>query len=176
MAARGFIELLRLADYGRQKQQGVQESQDARWSGIGFTFAGFQFLAPLGEVAEVIPVPSSTAIPSVQPWMQGLANVRGRLLPLTSLAIFLQMPEVAVTASSKVMIIDQPSIYGGVIVDQVVGIQHFNKRSYFSSNTQLPANLSKYTGGYFERQGQRWHIFLFSKLIEDQAYLNASAS
>jgi twitching motility protein PilI len=175
MAARGFIELLRLADYGRQRQQGGQENQNTRWSGIAFRFAGHQFIAPLGEVAEVIPVPRSTTIPSAKRWMRGLANVRGRLLPLTDLAQFLHMPETELTRLSKVMIIDQPNNYGGVIVDQVIGIHHFNKHSYFSSNAQLPDALAQYTSGYFERHGQQWHVFLFSKLVQDQAYLNASA-
>ena len=134
MAARGFIELLRLADYGRQRQQGGQENENTRWSGIAFSFAGYQFVAPLGEVAEVIPVPSSTTVPSAKSWIRGLANVRGRLLPLTDLAIFLSLPETELSKLSKVMIIDQPSNYGGVIVDQVMGIQHFNKQSYFSSS------------------------------------------
>ncbi len=175
MAARGFIELLRLADYGRQRQQGGQENENTRWSGIAFGFAGYQFVAPLGEVAEVIPVPSSTTVPSAQSWIRGLSNVRGRLLPLTDLAIFMALPESEISKLSKVMIIDQPTIYGGVIVDQVMGIQHFNKQSYFSSNSQLPDTFAQYTSGYFERQGQQWHVFLFSKLVKDQAYLNASA-
>lgn len=175
MAARGFIELLRLADYGRQRQQGGQENENTRWSGIAFSFAGYQFVAPLGEVAEVIPVPSSTIVPSAKSWIRGLANVRGRLLPLTDLAIFLSLPETELSKLSKVMIIDQPSSYGGIMVDQVMGIQHFNKQSYFSSSSQLPDALAQYASGYFERQGQQWHVFLFSKLIQDQAYLNASA-
>ncbi|XID75663.1 chemotaxis protein CheW [Alkanindiges sp. WGS2144] len=175
MAARGFIELLRLADYGRQRQQGGQENENVRWSGIAFSFAGYQFVAPLGEVAEVVPVPASTTVPSAKPWMRGLANVRGRLLPLTDLAIFLQLPETELSRLSKVMIIDQAAHYSGVIVDQVMGIQHFNKQSYFGSNPQLPEVLAQYTHGYFERQGQQWHVFLLSKLVQDQTYLNASA-
>lgn len=174
MAARGFIELLRLADRGRQMQQGGKEVEGARWSGIAFSVAGFDFVAPLGEVAEVIPVPSSTAVPQTKKWMYGLANVRGRLLPLTDLSLFFRLNPIEIARQNKVIIVDQPTIYNGLIVDQVFGIQHFNKQSYFSGNTALPQSITPYTQGYFDQQGKQWHVFLLSQLMQDHDFLNAS--
>lgn len=175
MAARGFIELLRLADRGRQKQLGGTEAQVNRWSGIAFTVSGLHFIAPLGEVAEVIPVPSSTPVPNAGHWMRGLANVRGQLLPLTDLSEFLQLPakETVRQSQSKVIIIDHASCYCGLIVDQVLGMQHFNKQSYFGT-TSLPASVLPYVSGRFEQHGKPWNVFLFSQLVKDQRFLNAS--
>ncbi len=176
MAARGFIELLRLADRGRQKQLGGTEAQINRWSGIAFTLSGFNFVAPLGEVAEVIPVPTCTGVPNAKKWMRGLANVRGQLLPLTDLPMFLQLPAKEGTrqAQSKVIIIDHAAHYSGLLVDQVLGIQHFNKQSYFNSNVNVPETMKPYVQGYFDQHGQQWHIFLFSQLVKDQRFLIAS--
>lgn len=175
MAARGFIELLRLADHGRRMQQdGGQELQGGRWSGIAFSVAGFDFVAPLGEVAEVIPVPSSTPVPQTKEWMSGLANVRGRLLPLTDLSLFLTLNPIESARHNKVIIVDQAAIYSGVVVDQVFGIQHFNKQSYFGDNKQLPSQISAYTQGYFDQQGRQWHVLLFSQLMQNHEFLNAS--
>lgn len=176
MAARGFIELLRLADRGRQKQLGGTEAQINRWSGIAFTMSGFNFIAPLGEVAEVIPVPAYSGVPNARQWMRGLANVRGQLLPLTDLPSFLQLPakEVVRQNQSKVIIVDHAAHYCGLMVDQVLGIQHFNKQSYFSTTVDLPANLVPYVSGRFEQQGKSWNVFLFSQLVKDQRFLSAS--
>ncbi len=176
MAARGFIELLRLADRGRQKQLGGTEAQINRWSGIAFSMSGFNFIAPLGEVAEVIPVPSFSSVPNAKQWMRGLANVRGQLLPLTDLSSFLQLPakEAVRQTQSKVIIIDHASYYCGLVVDQVLGIQHFNKQSYFAATPDLPASLSPYVKGRFEQHGKPWNVFLFSQLIKDQRFLSAS--
>jgi twitching motility protein PilI len=174
MAARGFIELLRLADHGRQMQQGGKKLEGGRWSGIAFSVAGFDFVAPLGEVAEVIPVPHSTAVPQTKKWLYGLANVRGRLLPLTDLSLFLNLNPIESARQNKVIIVDQSTVYNGLIVDQVLGIQHFNKQSYFGHNTQLPKSIAHYTQGYFDQQGRQWHVFLFSQLMQDHDFLNAS--
>ena len=45
-------------------------------------------IAPMGNVVEMLPVPEATPLPGVQPWVAGLANVRGRLLPLFDLEVF----------------------------------------------------------------------------------------
>ena len=58
MAANGFIELLRLAKRGN-KNYVSNENEVNRWSGIAFEMMGQYFVAPLGEVAEVIYPPKS---------------------------------------------------------------------------------------------------------------------
>lgn len=55
------------------------------WSGIGFSILNHRFVAPLGEVVEMLVVPEITRLPGTQSWVMGLANVRGRLLPLFDL-------------------------------------------------------------------------------------------
>ena len=175
MAAKGFIELLRLADYGRRQQQGTQDNQLSRWSGVGFIVAGIYCIAPLGEISEVIVLPPSTLVPGASHWLKGLANVRGRLLPLAKLAEFMALTD-DTHHQSKVLVIDYLEHYSGLIVEQVLGIQHFNKQSYFGHNHEsLPQSLTSYCQGYFEKQGQIWHVFLPSRLINDQRYRHAAA-
>ena len=76
MAANGFIELLRLAKRGN-KNYTSSENEVNRWSGIAFEILGQYFVAPLGEVSEVIYYPHYTTIPNSQSWLKGLANIRG---------------------------------------------------------------------------------------------------
>ena len=53
MAANGFIELLRLSKRGNKNYASVQ-NEAQRWSGIAFEMRGQYFVAPLGEVSEVM--------------------------------------------------------------------------------------------------------------------------
>lgn len=175
MAARGFIELLRLADEARKKQDGNQQIHEDCWSGLTFTVAGFFFVAPLGEVAGVIPQPSNTLIPNAKPWLIGIANVRGRLLLLTDLLGFLTgQNSRACAAEHKVIIANDPSSYNGFVAEQVYGIEHFNNQNYVSSHDQLPKTIARYTQGYFEQDNRQWHVFMFSRLMQDPDFLNAS--
>lgn len=91
MASFGFIELLRLADLAKARATGRHDSDYTQWIGIAFEVGGQEFVAPMGEVSEILAVPELTPIPLTKPWLLGVANVRGRLLPLADLAKFLTL-------------------------------------------------------------------------------------
>jgi twitching motility protein PilI len=182
MAARGFIQLLRLSEKGRQRVSQGQQSQTDRWSGVAFIVAGQRFVAPLGEVAEVLRVPEFTPVHGVHRWLFGLANVRGRLLPLTDLASFTGDAAPLAGASvglqnnmqQKIMVIDHGDLFSGLLVDEVLGIQHFSKGTYSAQAAHVSTGVQPYLQGSFNRSGQSWHIFLLSKLAADPRYLSAS--
>ncbi|MFW1743807.1 chemotaxis protein CheW [Acinetobacter johnsonii] len=173
MAANGFIELLRLAKRGN-KNYVSNENEVNRWSGIAFEMMGQYFVAPLGEVAEVIYPPKYTLVPNTQPWVVGLANIRGRLLSVADLAHYVSGHRSAYSLTQKVLCISHNDHYVGLVVDQVLGIQHFNKKSFFSKHEDLDRNLKEYCQGYFHQHNQQWHVFLFSRLLDNPKYMNAS--
>ncbi|MCF9000196.1 chemotaxis protein CheW [Acinetobacter nectaris] len=175
MAARGFLELLRLARQGDKHQQAIADSVN-RWSGIAFEIQGQSFVVPLGEVAEVIYCPVLTPIPNGEPWLEGLANIRGQLLTVIDLQEYLLKIPTKRTRQQKLLCLQHQDHYLGLMVDQVLGIQHFNKQSFFSSASDLNQSLDKYCSGYFNYDQKYWHVFLFSQLIKDFKQVNAVLS
>ena len=173
MAANGFIELLRLSKRGN-KNYASTENEVNRWSGIAFEIMGQYFVAPLGEVAEVIYPPKYTPVPNTQPWVLGLANIRGRLLSISDLSHYISGNKGQNVHTQKVMCISHNDQYVGLVVDQVLGIQHFNKKSFFSKHSNLDINLQEYCRGYFHQHNQKWNVFLFSQLLKNPKYLNTS--
>ena len=173
MAANGFIELLRLSKRGN-KSYAATEQEVNRWSGIAFEMMGQYFVAPLGEVSEVIYPPKYTVVPNTQNWVMGLANIRGRLLSVSDLAHYISGNKSKNLQSQKVMCISHNDHYAGLVVDQVLGIQHFNKKSFFLQQDALDESLKDYCQGYFHQHNQRWNVFLFSKLLKNPKYLNAA--
>ena len=173
MAANGFIELLRIAKRGN-KNYVSNDNEVNRWSGIAFEMMGQYFVAPLGEVSEVIYPPKYTPVPNTQPWVVGLANIRGRLLSVSDLAQYMSGHRSQYSPTQKVLCINYNDQYVGLVVDQVLGIQHFNKKSFFSDQSELDSNLKEYCQGHFYQHNQRWHVFLFSRLLQNPKYMNAS--
>lgn len=173
MAANGFIELLRLAKRGN-KNYVASENEVNRWSGIAFEMMGQYFVAPLGEVSEVIYPPKCTPVPNTHPWMKGVANIRGRLLSVSDLAYYISGQRSLSSPSQKVLCISHNDHYIGLLVDQVLGIQHFNKKSFFSRHSDLDEELLDYCQGYFHQHNQKWNVFLLSRLLKNPKYMNAS--
>lgn len=175
MASRGFIELLRLADMAKARQSNRHGGQEIGWRGVVFELDGQRLIAPLGEVSEVLSMPEYTLMPLVQPWLLGIANVRGRLLPLTDLAKFLQVSsQTRQLSQRKVMVIDHQSLFLGLIVDQVLGIEQFSSTQYHAESINTNSPFAPYNHGKFVKDDQDWFVFLPSLLVEDPRYIDAA--
>jgi len=177
MAAKGFIKLLEIAERSKQRSLSVASAGQAAefWSGVGFTLAGQHFVVPMGEVAEVLTVPRYTQVPGVKHWMKGLANVRGRLLPIMDLLGFLNRASTLQDSRRRLMVVDQGDIFSGLVVDEVLGMQHFSVTEYrLGSPLEFP-ELGPYVQGAFVRDGKAWVVFLVSRLVEDPQFLQAAA-
>ena len=175
MASRGFIELLRLADLANSRSSGRQGRKDYDWRGVGFESSGQRLVAPLGEVAEILTMPEYTSMPLVQPWLLGIANVRGRLLPLTDLAKFLQTPSSSAQDSSrKVLVIDHHTIFSGLIVDKVLGIEQFTQDQYRPEALPSDSAFAPYNHGKFHKDEKDWFVFMPSLLAQDKRYIDAA--
>ncbi len=174
MASRGFIELLRLADLAKARQTGRNNPDHEHWQGIAFELAGERFVAPLGEVSEVLAMPELTSMPLTKPWLLGVANVRGRLLPLTDLVAFLGLQSTVRLKDRKVMVIDHGDIFAGILVDQVLGIMRFVNTQYVAEELPNDSVFIRYHHGKFTKDGEDWQVFMPSLLVGDERFGNAA--
>lgn len=176
MASKGFIELLKLNDRGITRARDRLGESERLWSGVAFRLGDISLIAPLGEVSEVVNMLQGSNVPMVQTWMKGVANLRGRLLPLVDLSEFTGITEEAKRSSKhKIIVIDQPNLFSGLIVDQVFGIQHFSANQYIGESLQVNEGINSYLQGYFKRDNNTvWHVFMLSKLAKDERYLDAA--
>lgn len=175
MASRGFIELLRLADLAKARATGRNNPNHDQWLGIAFEAAGQRMVAPLGDISEVLAVPEWTQVPLTKPWLLGVANVRGRLLPLTDLAKFLGLDSNQRLKNRKVMVIDQGDIFSGLLVDQVLGISQFTSTQYYPEAMPMDSPFARFSHGKFKKDGDEWYVFMPSLLMKDTRYENAAS-
>ncbi|NMY75961.1 chemotaxis protein CheW [Pseudomonas sp. WS 5071] len=95
------------------------------WSGIGFRIGEHCFVAPMGEIAEILHEPRFTLLPGVKPWVRGVANLRGQLLPIMDLCGFFGVELSPLRKQRRVLVLEYEDIFVGLQVDEVLGMQHF---------------------------------------------------
>ena len=175
MASKGFIELLRIADLARARKSGRRGGQEFDWQGVVFEIGGQRLVAPMGQVSEVLTMPEYTSVPLVKPWMLGIANIRGRLLPLTDLSRFLQVPSrLSQMSQRKVIVVEHDNVFSGLLVDQVLGIEQFTKDQYFPEAIEPNSPFAPYNHGKFFKDEQDWYVFMPSLLAQDLQYTDAA--
>jgi len=177
MSNSAFEALAGLATICRKSARGLpgQMSSAPRWSGVGFSLLGKKFVSPMGHVTELMEVPSSTRLPGVHPWVIGLSNVRGRLLPLFDLSLFLGGAMSAHRKHHRVLVLETETLYSGIVVDTSFGMQHFTVDQYSENAVDLSDQVNIFIeGAYRDSSGEPWPVFSLARLAEDARFINAA--
>src|SRR5579872_196153 len=114
----------------RGRAVSAQVSQEGaagrEWVGVALRMAGDLYLVAREETREVLGVPPSmTRVPGAKPWIKGIANVRGQLLPIIDLRHFLGSGITPITRNTRVLVVNHREIPAGLVVDEVLGFRRF---------------------------------------------------
>lgn len=172
-----FAALLTLAEQSTCHARGLPAQLDIKphWSGIGFSLNGCRVVAPMGEVVELLPLPSATRLPGVQDWVRGIANVRGRLLPLIDLEAYFQGSLTGPRSRQRVLVLEHGELYAGLIVSHVYGMQHFPVDSFTPDVPQELGSMSDFIAGGYRHHGVTWTVFSPVQLAGDSRFYSAAA-
>jgi len=173
-------ELLREIDRrARAAAQGKPEAaaSGAEWVGVAFRLGGEAFLMAREETREVMGYPPSvTRVPGARPWIRGLSNLRGQLLPLIDLRAFLGAGPTSVTRATRVLVANHREIPAGLIVDEVMGFRRFQDNEFSADLPPTLLRCERYLAGTFRRGPEVWPVFSVRTLLESPSFQQAAAS
>ncbi|AQQ66438.1 chemotaxis protein CheW [Microbulbifer agarilyticus] len=172
-----YLALVDIANRAKAQAKGLPARQEIKpyWTGIGFSLLGQRFVAPMEDVVELLEVPQYTFIPGVQPWVRGVANVRGRLLPLFDMAAFFGGHLASSRQSRRVLVLEHEKLYAGLIVDELHGMQHLALEYGQMPPADLAEPFAPMVSGQFVLQQGRWFVFDLDALINDFQFADAAA-
>jgi twitching motility protein PilI len=146
----------------------------AQWTGIGFSVLGQRLVAPMGSVTEILMVPPMARLPRVQSWVKGVANVRGRLLPVIGLAAFLGGRSGINWRAQRVLVLGSGEFDCGIVVDEVHGLKHFTNESFQAEAPAIDAALARFVEGAYAAADGYWAVFQPAALVSDLRFLDAA--
>ena len=149
-------------DRGAKTQQGTQQF-------VTFIAGDEVFAADMVPVKEIIRVPEVVRVPLAPAALEGLANLRGKVLPIISLRRLFGFPEVPHDDSTRALVVDVGQPLGFVVdrVSSVVGVDvsHIEDVGSIRTtvNTEVLSSLIKDVGGHAMIM-----VLDFAKLIEKE--------
>ncbi len=152
--------------------KGTQIEDD--WVGIGFDLCGESLIANMSEVNEILPPPETIRIPGVQPWIRGLANVRGALIPVVDVQALFCGAGIRPHNKNRLLLIDQKGIQAGVLVNEVYGLRRFKPEDKKPRAPAGQAALKDLLDGGFGDERQQWSVFSFRRMVENEQFLRAT--
>jgi twitching motility protein PilI len=172
-----IMELLRDIESRSLQNASALPQDEVRqlWEGVLFSVSGTRLIAPLDEVKEILNMPPVlTKVPGTRPWMMGVANIRGNLLPVIDLQRFLGGTPVVVNRRSRVLVINHQGLYAGLLVGDVQGMRHFAEEQ-LSGIPGLTGRIADFIVKAYQFEGGVSPVFGMNRLAEDPDFRVATA-
>jgi purine-binding chemotaxis protein CheW len=154
------VEENQIEERASSTQQGTQQF-------VTFIAGNEVFAADMVPVKEIIRVPDVVRVPLAPAALEGLANLRGKVLPIISLRRLFGFPELPHDDSTRALVVDVGQPLGFVVdrVSSVVGVDSSHIEDVGSIrttvNTEVLSSLIKDVGGHAMIM-----VLDFAKLIE----------
>ena len=150
------------------------------WRGVGFRLGQRRLVSSFEEVVEILSLPPVTPVPGAQPWMLGVANVRGSLLPVVDLKQFLEGERTLVHEGQRVLIVRQSGGDVAVTIDELYGQRSFvEDQKIDADGTTDGANFTGRYAHFVDRAyklgDHPWGVFSLSLLARTPEFRQAAA-
>jgi twitching motility protein PilI len=168
-----LVELERRARAAIAAREGQPEAVED-WVGIGFRLGAERFVANRTDVREVLPVPGQiTRVPGAKPWLRGIASVRGQLLTIVDLKVFLGAGAAPLDRCGRILVVASREVPTGLMVDEVLGFRRFQMDEYQSQAPATIVRCDNYLDGAYRRATEVWPRFNLMALLADEQFLMA---
>ena len=87
---------------------------------VGFLVNGNEYTVPINKVQEIINLPQITKMPQSPPYVEGIANMRGKIITIIKLRRLLGFPEN--DGPQKVIVLASGKVAFGILVDSITGV------------------------------------------------------
>jgi len=171
--SREILSLLRdIEDRSRRNAVGLPQQTEIQrfWEGVLFSVSGVRLAAPVGDLIEILHFPAAvTPVPGTQPWVCGIANVRGSLLPIVDLQQFLGGRAAVTERRSRVLVIRHEATPVGLLVGEVFGMRHFPVESQGEA-PYFEGKLARYVQSTYEQDMESWPVLSVPALSGDPEF------
>lgn len=133
----------------------VIENSDTTVQYIVVRLGEEQYGIDIRHIDNIVRMQKITRVPKLPPYLKGVINLRGEVIPIMSLRLKMFLPEDEITKATRIIILKLEQ-YGsvGIIVDEVKEVvtldaEHIEKIAYDSKDdrSNFLSAIGKYEGG-----------------------------
>jgi twitching motility protein PilI len=167
-----------LSDIEQRSQQSARSQSNIElpqhlWQGLVFTLSGVRLTCAMSEISEMLALPDAiTRVPGTKDWLVGLANVRGNLLPIVDLQVFLGEKPVVTGKSSRILVLRRGQLLTGLLVPNVIGMRQFDVQNRMD-NARIEGAIGAYVYDAFQQGRELWPVFNMRALAADPRFRTA---
>lgn len=98
------------------------EGVDARKQYLTFTIADENYGIPIETVAEIVGLQKITSVPDARPFVKGVINLRGTVIPVIDVRVRLAMDPVQIDDRTCIVVVQLERTLVGLLVDRIADV------------------------------------------------------
>ncbi len=114
---------------------------------LEFVLASENYALEISEIREVYPLKELTPLPCMPPFVLGIINVRGEILPVLDLKQFFDLPNKGLSDLNKVIILRRGDLEVGLLADVITGVRSLAVSDLQASLPTLAGSSADYLKG-----------------------------
>ena len=132
------------------------------------TLAGSRYAVGVPHVLEISRVPQLTAVPNVPEWVSGVINLRGEIISVIDLRIFLGLDKSHQPDQSRLLIVKthDDTLTTSLIVDQINGFVRLPANMMQDLTMSFQSNLDQYLVGISDYEDQVLAVFDLERFLK----------
>ncbi|AAF84756.1 chemotaxis protein CheW [Xylella fastidiosa subsp. morus] len=145
------------------------------WRGVGYRIGSRNLVSDFSEVVQIVPMPTVTLVPGAQPWLLGVGNLRGSLLPVIDLKQFLEGQRTVLREGQRVLIMRLGIDNAALVIDDLYGQRSFSLSNAIEIGDLAQGRYAHFIERVFLVDGQSWCVFSLSLLSRTPEFRQAAA-
>lgn len=151
--APGTVDLLAFADWvsEREERAATNETVDPERSFVSFRLGREEFGVPIETVREILRVDEITRVPHAPPYIRGVTNVRGRILPVVEIRTRIGLPPLEPGPDSRIVVLEVGARTLGLLVDGEARVAKAKASQIEPPPEEIVSARSDYVSGVAKR-------------------------
>jgi len=114
---------------------------------VGFILNKELYGIDILDVEEIIKPVDYTYVPNTKPFVMGVINLRGKVIPVVNLRVRFGFQSKPINADSRIIIIAHNEYNVGFLVDKIEKVYYVEKKAIEPTPPNIPQNIEKYVKG-----------------------------
>lgn len=127
-----------------------------------------EYGVPITQVQEIIPMAKPTKLPEAPDFVEGIINLRGRIIPIIDLKKRFQMSASEITSDTRSVVVEVAGQTVGIIVDQVSEVLRLSKDSIEPPPVAIGGITAEYLTGVGKLEDRLLILLDMNKILTEQ--------
>jgi len=152
-------EALNRAFFHAQAGSNSDEERDVVTRRLGFKISTIGLLIAPEVISELADMENICTIPNTAPWLLGLSNLRGNLIPVFDLMMFLGLEATENKIKPMLLVLGQGGAAAAVVINELPGHQLLHSEEELTNLPALPDAISPYISKGYQQDESLWFTF-----------------